>query len=223
MGILTGMGRDSLGGFGRESYLAYALWAIFIGRVTANWMYEFEMMNDIETGRVNSILVRPISFFEHYLSQFMGYKGFIFLSSLFIPIATCWIFDAPVIYERLPLMILGVFHYLIFSFTFSFIVASCAFFMNKTHSLTAIKNMMLWVLTGEMIPLDLFPESMRSTILWLPFSSGVYMPVGYLIGRVNFDTWLRGQVSVLMGTVFLSLVAMWIWHRGVREYTGTGA
>ena len=74
MAMLTGMGVETLGGFGREYYLGYTLWATFVGRITTNWMYEFMMLEQIETGRVNSILVRPISFYEFYLSQFVVAK-----------------------------------------------------------------------------------------------------------------------------------------------------
>ncbi len=223
MAILTGMGKTELGGFGRESYLAYALWGNFIGRVTANWMYEYMMMEDIETGRVNSILVRPISFFEFYLSQFIGYKGLILLSSIVFPIVTCSLFGAPVIWSRLPLMILGLFYYLIFCHLVSFTVASMAFYLNKAHAFTMIKNMALWIFSGELIPLDLFPEPLKSWIISLPFASAVYLPVGYVIGRVDFVTWRQGLMSVTIGILVMSVVAQQIWSRGVRQYTGTGA
>ena len=45
MALLTGMGMNTLGGFGREYYLAYALWDTFVGRITANWMYDLIMLD----------------------------------------------------------------------------------------------------------------------------------------------------------------------------------
>ncbi len=62
----------------------------------------------------------------------------------------------------------------------SFLVSCAAFFLNKIHSFTAAKNLALWVISGEIIPLDLMPEPFRTILIALPFSSGVFIPVGYL-------------------------------------------
>src|SRR4051812_23467450 len=59
----------TIGGFTREYYLSYALWAAFAARISVSWMYEFRMIEEIESGSVNSLIVRPMSFYEYYLSQ----------------------------------------------------------------------------------------------------------------------------------------------------------
>src|ERR1035437_9243442 len=103
--ILTVAGISQLNGFSRASYLSYVLWATFVARVTANWSYEMEMEDEIESGHINAILLRPISFFEYYLSQFLGYKlstiGFSFL----FPLIVTWLFPTTVVWERfLPML-----------------------------------------------------------------------------------------------------------------------
>lgn len=221
--LLKGMGLDSLGGFGREYYLAYALWATFVGRVTTNWMYEFIMLEQIDTGKVNSFLVRPMSFYEFYLSQFMGYKllaaGFSFL----LPIAACLAFKAPMHLERLPAVALLLMFYLVFAHTISFCVACFAFFLNRAYSFTPMKNMLLWVLGGELIPLDLYPEPLRSILIHLPFASGIYIPVGYITGRVDGVLFAQSFISIAAGLAVFGVFAYGLWARGVRSYTGTGA
>jgi ABC-2 type transport system permease protein len=222
-GILTGMGKTTLGGFGRESYLAYALWAVFVGRVTSNWMYEFNMLDDIYSGKVNSILVRPVSFYEFYLAQFLSYKVLVVAVSFLIPLGLCWAFHAPVIPSRIPFVILMLVYYLVFVHTISFTIASLAFFLNRAHSFTGIKNLAIWVLAGEMIPLDLYPEPLKTWLIHSPFASGVYIPTGYITGRIGTPLFLHSFISITLGILFLSLVARWLWTRGVRSYTGTGA
>jgi ABC-2 type transport system permease protein len=61
--ILASTATGTLAGFPRSSYLAYALWAAFFARISTNWMYEFRMMEEIDSGTVNSVLSRPISFY----------------------------------------------------------------------------------------------------------------------------------------------------------------
>ncbi len=223
LAIIAGMGVQQLGGFGKEYYLAYVLWANFVGRVTTNWMYEFQMLDEIDTGRVNSILVRPISFYEFYLSQFLGYKSLIALVSLAFPAMACWYFQAPFILERVPLMLALVFFYLIFVHTLSFCVASLAFFMNRATSITGLKNLAIWVLSGELIALDLYPEPLRSILLNSPFAAGVYLPVGYITGRFGPELIWNGFISVAIGLAVMGTVAAMLWRLGVRNYTGTGA
>jgi len=221
-GIMGGLGR-ALGGFGREYYLAYALWATFVGRVTGNWTYEFMMLDDIDSGRINAILVRPISFYEFYLSQFMGYKAVVALTSLVVPVASCLYFDLPFIPSRVPLTVLLIAVFLLFTHTLSFTVAGLAFFMTRAQSLTAIKNMAIWTLAGELIPLDLYPGALREWLMWSPFSAGVYVPVGYLTGRIDTARVVQSLGSIAMWGLVFAVISTVIWRRGVRHYVGTGA
>jgi ABC-2 type transport system permease protein len=223
MAILTGMATETLGGFGREYYLAYALWANFVGRATANWMYEYQMVDEIDSGRVNAILVRPISFYEFYLSQFIGYKMLILAVSFFIPATICMLAGAPFLPERLPAMIALILFYLVFAHTISFCVACMAFHLNRAHSLTGMKNLAIWVLSGELIPLDLYPEPFRGWLLSSPFAAAVYTPVGYVTGRVGQEALLNSFASVAVSLVVMGFVASLLWKNGVRQYTGTGA
>ena len=222
-GILSGMGRDTLGGFGREFYLAYALWGTFMGRVSANWSYEFTMLEDIDSGRINAILTRPISFYEFYLFQFLGYKSLVMVSSLAFPVVFCWLLGLPFQPARIPAALALVSLYLVFTHTLSFIVASLAFHMNRAQSLTSIKNLALWVLAGETVPLDLYPEPLRSWLLSSPFAAGVYVPVSFITGRVGPEALTRAFWSVAVCGVIVGAVSSVTWRWGVRSYAGTGA
>jgi ABC-2 type transport system permease protein len=221
--IFGSVASGTINGFAREYYLAYALWAAFFARQAANWMYEFRMIEEIDTGTVNTILARPISFFEYYLAQFMGYKFLTGVLSFVFPIVVCLAIPGPTDLSRWPLAFLLVMYFLVFLYTISFIVASCGFFFNRVHSFTVAKNIALWLVSGELFPLDLIPEPIRGWILVLPFSSGVYVPVGYLTGRIGIDAVWRGFVSITIGLVVFGLIARAVWLAGRRRYSGTGA
>ena len=216
-------GTTTLAGFDRQHYLSYALWASFISRVSTSWMYESLMIDDIDSGTVNSILVRPISFFEYYLGQLFGYKVLTTSISLVAPIAVCLLFKLPADLAKLPLAIALVFYYLVLVHIFSIVICSLAFFFNRIHHLTVAKNITLWMLTGEFFPLDIVPEPFRSVLIALPFSSAVFRPVGYLTGRLPISTIFDGFLSVSCGILFLAPIAWLMWSAGRRKYSGTGA
>lgn len=223
LAFFASSGQSSLMGFGREHYLAYAFWAAFIARISTSWMYETQMIEDVETGNINSVLVRPISFFEYYLGQLMGYKVLTTAISIVAPIAICLAIDLPVHLLRLPLALLLVFYYLVLVHLLSLVIASLGFFFTRIHHLTVAKNITLWMLTGEFFPLDLAPEPFRSVLVAMPFSSAVYRPVGYLTGRLDASAIGEGFASVTVGIAVLAPLAALLWNRGRRRYTGTGA
>ncbi len=216
-------GQSELVGFGREFYLAYAIWAAFIARLSASWMYEMQMIEDIETGTVNSILVRPISFFEYYLGQLLGYKALITVISLIAPLVICVALDLPLMVERIPLALALVFYFIVFGHIISLMIASLGFFFSRVHHLTVAKNITLWMLTGEFFPLDLAPEPLRSLLVALPFSSAAFRPVGYLTGRLPIESIYDGFISVTVGILVLAPLATLMWNAGRRRYSGTGA
>lgn len=221
--IFKGGRIEQLGGFGPEYYLAYALWAAFFSRITISWMYEYKMIDEIDTGRINAILTRPISFYEFYLGQFMGYKLLCTLISLTIPITAMFLIESPSQLGRFPLALALAIYYLILVHTMSFAVASLAFFYNRIHALPAAKNIVIWVLSGEMFPLDLVPEPFRSLLFNLPFANGAYIPVGYITGRFGIDVVWHGFLTTTLGLAFFALVGSFLWQAGRRSYSGTGA
>lgn len=221
--IFASSGKDVIGGFTREYYLAYVLWTAFITRITTNWMYETRMIDEVDSGSINGLLVRPMSFFEYYLSQLLGYKFITTFFSLLAPLILSLFIDLPFQFSRFPAAMLLVFYYLILAHIMSFIISCIAFHLNRVHSLTVAKNLGLWLLTGELIPIDLLPAQYQNILLHLPFSNAVYIPVSYITGRVSSDVLLQGFVNNTYGILILGSIAYGLWHWGTSKYSGTGA
>jgi len=199
------------------------MWGTFLARITSNWMYEFRMVEEIESGTINGLLVRPMSFFEYYLSQFMGYKMITTLCSMVIPFLAVWIFSMPTNFERLPVAFLLVFYYLFLVHAISFIVSSVAFSLTRIHSLTVAKNLAFWILSGELVPIDLVPEPYRHWILSLPFCNAVYIPVGYITGRIPIEMVWHGFLTTTVGLIITGTLGSLMWKQGLKKYVGTGA
>lgn len=212
-----------IAGFSKEYYLAYALWGAFFARICTSWMYEYRMIQEIDSGSINSLLTRPMTFYEYYFSQLMGYKFITTACSMMVPLLAVLIFDLPTQFSRLPLAFALEFYYLILVHSISFVIASCAFYLNKVYAFTGAKNLALWLFTGELFPLDLMPEPLKTIVIALPFSAGVYVPVGYLTGRLGVESVMNSFVSISIALVLVNALGLWMWRRGVNIYAGTGA
>lgn len=212
-----------IGGFGRDAYLAYAVWAPFLGRIAISWMYESMMVEEVVSGSINTILSRPISFFEYYLSQTLGYKVVTTIFSMIVPIAASIYFKLPVFYGRLPLAFVLVVYYILLVHTMSFMVSTLGFYLTRVRSFTLLKNLTLLLLGGELVPIDLMPQGLSELLLNLPFSAGVYIPLAYITNRNDISLMYTGFYNVTWALILCGLVSYLLWTNGVKQYTGTGA
>ncbi len=223
LAIFKGANKETIAGFSQEYYLGYAIWAAFFSRIATSWMYEARMIEEIGSGSINSIIVRPMSFYEYYLSQLLGYKFIITVTSLFAPVIICLAFNLPTDISRVPMAVLLSFYFLIFIHSISFLLSTLAFHFTKINSVTAVKNMILWVMMGDQFPLDLLPEKIAAFFISLPFSSGVFLPVAYITHRVEVDKIFNGFISVTVGLLVVNLIGGYMWRVGLKSYSGTGA
>jgi len=221
--VFKGAGKSEILGFTQEYYLSYAMWAAFFSRISTSWMYEFRMIEEVSSGSINSIIVRPFSFYEYYLSQLMGYKFVTTIVSMIVPILVAYLFKWPTHFDRIFLATVLCFYYLILVHTISFIISTVAFHFTKISAFTVAKNLLFWILMGELFPLDLLPENLKDILISLPFASGVFTPVAYITGRVGIEAIYQGFISVTLGIIVLNFFAYLFWKSSIREYTGIGA
>ncbi|MFN7904763.1 MAG: ABC-2 family transporter protein, partial [Pseudobdellovibrionaceae bacterium] len=67
------------------------------------------------------------------------------------------------------------------------------------------------------------PEPYKQYLLNLPFSCGVFVPVGYLTGRLGLSDMIHGFFTIFVGTGVCGLISYFLWRKAIREYSGTGA
>jgi len=221
-GLIEASGNELLGGFPTSYYIGYFLYTILqLGSL--NWRFERAMIAEINSGAVNALLLRPSSFYEYHMGQLLGQK--LITAFVMVPVISfiAWGWGLPFHPERLPIVLLMGISYVILLFSLHFAVAAMAFFFDNVYSLNNTKNMIIWVLTGELMPLDLLPSPIREWVIALPFSCGIYIPAAYLSGRIGTEAFMKGFIGLGAGGVFFGLLARFVWKQGLRRYGGTGA
>jgi len=181
------------------------------------------MIQEINSGAVNAMLVRPGSFYGLHFGNLFGFKLLTLAISLPLIFIIAYICDLPLFTGRVAAAVGMGLCYLFLIHTINFAIASLAFFFDHVYSLNMTKNMLLWFFTGELFPLDLLPSSVSKAVRLLPFSSGYYLPASYISGRIGTAFFLQGFASLAIGIAVMALIARLIWAKGLRNYTGTGA
>lgn len=220
-GLIYSTGSSTFAGYSVSNYIAYYLWLILkLGSI--NWRFEKLMISEINSGAVNSLLLRPSSFYEYHLGQILGQKLLVvvIMTPVVFLIASVW--ELPFYPDRFLAALLMSFLYVIMIYTLHFAVSSMAFFLDNVYSLNNTKTMIIWILSGEVMPLDLLPSNVREIVIALPFSCGNYLPAAYVSGRITTAVFINGFYSLAAGFVLFGIMARVIWQKGLRRYGGTG-
>ena len=56
-----------------------------------------------------------------------------------------------------------------------------------------------------------------------PFASGVYIPVGYITGRIDGNLFAQSWLSVTAGIAGVGMMGAFLWRRGLRGLAASSA
>lgn len=189
----------------------------------SDWVSE-----DVVKGNVAMNLIKPIDYRISLVSMGLGDVVYRFL----VPGVFIWIgievykvfglgMEVVSIQTVLLYILSCLMSYLIFVF-FDFCFGMVAFFTTYIFGMLMAKTALLSFLTGQLIPISLFPEAAQKVFDFLPFSSMVYTPVMIYLGKyTGEDLW------VALGRQLFWVVALYwlggmIWKRVTKRLVVLG-
>jgi ABC-2 type transport system permease protein len=181
---------------------------------------DFELGEMIRSGQLSNYLLRPVGIVEFVYLRGLAPK--LFLSSVSL-LAGCvvgaWFGIDPLrMVGALLLALLGnVIH-----FQIGAALATISFFWEEAYSVLMVKNMIVSILSGELLPLTLFPASLQWLWKSTPFYLCVFGPAQYALGH-----WSHLELARQLGIASLWVLGGWAlvrlsWSSGIRRYTSLG-
>ena len=212
-------GASKIAGMGYEEMLAYTWVSILFTQIRGGDL-DFELAELIRSGQLSNYLLRPVSVIEFIYIRGLGPKIFLAGMAVFLGLGV------GISYGLSPLRILGamlmalmgnLIHYQI-----SAAIAAAAFLWEEAYSLLMVKNMVVSLLSGELVPLNLFPPSMEWMWKSTPFYFYVFGPTQYALGR-----WSHQEFFFQMGIACAWILGGWLlirltWGSGIRRYLSLG-
>ena len=109
------------------------------------------------------------------------------------------------------------------SYTIYFIMICFAFWFGEVRSLVVSYNVAMLVLSGQYIPIRLFPENILNVLNWTPVRYLVDFPVSIATGLLPYNEWLLGFIVGSIWCCFLSILSLLIYRYGIRSYEAYGS
>ena len=186
------------------------------------------LANQIQTGSLSSILLRPTSFFKWIFFNDLG-RGFLQmliqlsftlvllgLANYFLPIALQ------------PLSILGFLLMLIISrfiqFLINFLQGLTAFWFTEIWGLTSTVGNFWNLSSGEMFPLDILVKFFPIFIFtfFLPFPFLFYYPTQIYLGKYTSLETLYVFLGGITWCLVLYFLAKWVFKMGLKQNESVG-
>ena len=102
------------------------------------------------------------------------------------------------------------------------VLATVSFYWEEAYAVLMVKNMLVALLSGELMPLQLFPQSMEWLWKSTPFYLYVYGPAQYALGN-----WSHAEFFSALGAGFMWMLMFWAmirlsWRIGIKRYLSLG-
>lgn len=212
-------GAQNVGGMNYEQMIHYTLVSVLFTQIRGG-DHDFELAEMIRSGQLSNFLLRPVGVVEFVYLRGLGPK--LFISSICLLLGMgIGLFLGMSPFRILGSMILALLGNAI-HFQISASLSSVSFFWEEAYSILMVKNMAVSFLSGELIPLNLFPPSLEWIWKSTPFYLYVFGPTQYALGRWSnaefFHQLLIGSLWLLVGWGLIRLS----WSLGIRRYLSLG-
>ena len=205
--------------------MVYIFLCMIVGQLKSSWSTSIEMIESIRTGELNKYLIRPVSFFTYHFMMFIGHN------SLFYIVYSIILILFPIImpgwaYHNM-FQILGFIGALLISIYLSYSIYFCmvcfAFWFGEVRALVVAYNISNIVLSGQILPLRLFPDYIREIIYLTPLQFLVDFPVSIATGNLNMELWFPKMCLALCWCIIITILGKVVYRYGIRVYGGFGA
>lgn len=181
---------------------------------------------DIKAGGLVRYLLKPINilgnyFIKEYIYRLMqlslGIFGAFAISHLLhISISlpdgiSVWLFG---------LVMVGVAQ--LICFTLKLALSASAFWMYENESLRDVFEISLYLFSGTVAPLVLYPQFLSQIIWWTPFPYIVYVPVAIISGIITPDQYLLLFIKSVFWLILGWGLMTYSWKKGLKIFTGAG-
>ncbi len=213
-----------VGRYGRPEFIAYFLAAFIVRQLTGCWVF-WEMTFEVRSGALAMRLLRPIHPLWAYAFESVAATPMRLIVCVPAALATLLIVGwtgvthDPLIWVAWLISIAGAW---VLTLLVNFIVGSASFFVESSLKLMDLWLVFYFVLSGYLVPVDLFPTSVRRIIDWLPFRFQIGLPVEIMTGAHGGHECvllLARQWSWVVAALLATAVT---WRLGLKRFAAYG-
>lgn len=198
---------------------------ISLGLTSAFSKNEMFLQDKIKQGTIANELLKPVNFKFRMMFEDLG-DGFFKVVFNFLPaVIVAMIFtpiEAPAGIFNLALCFASMIFGYIVLWHISFIVQTLAFWLFNVWGLITIKNVIVNILSGALLPLWFMPKPILNIIKYTPFDSIFFTPVQLYLGQIQGYEIIFNFGRQLLWIGILYVIGEFLWRKGIKRLVVQG-
>lgn len=213
-----------IGRYDQPAFVAYFLATFVVRQMTGSWAF-YEMNFEVRNGTLAMRLLRPVHPLAAYAAENIAAMPMRVLVSLpvafiaLVVVGSHALTHDPAMWGLWVLSVAGA--WLITLFV-NFAVGSAAFYFESSMKLMDAWLVFYFILSGYLVPVDLFPARLRAIVDWLPFRYQIGLPVEIMTGAHPLSRAASLVVAQWAWVAVALLAASVLWRRGLRRFAAYG-
>ncbi len=217
----------TIGGYAVASIVFYYFGVMLINSLVATHP-QYILSDEIRTGVFSNYLVKPINLAVFKIASAISWRTVRVLFFLPAILILWWLFSSALqglsfSALNLCLFVVSLFAAFLINFFIKMILGLTAIWFTESGWLFNSFTIISGLFSGELIPLDLLPQTLLTVNNWLPFKYMLYFPLSLILNRVNQTSELIGG---LLLACFWATFFYWLYRlvlkRGIKNYCACG-
>lgn len=217
--------RETVGQFTFSEMLSYYIISSFLSQLEMSEGVSSEIHERMRNGTFSKYMIIPVNIEKYFVFMELGVIGFYITFDFLAAIIWKFIFRIPFQFTQniavlscaLFMVVLGLF----FMVQLNYLLGILTLKYQGIGTFLMIKNNLMALITGSIVPLALFPEIVVDIMKVFPFYYVTYLPAMLFTGQCEQEAW-AGIGILLAWCIAIQFVISAVWRKYIRKYDGVG-
>lgn len=216
---------SSIFGYNQRQILTYILLTTVVAGIVFSTQTS-RVAEEIRDGSLSSYLLRPVNYFLYNIFRDIPDKVMNIFFSIIEVLLLIFLLHPPFYMQsnlaQLFLFLFSLFFASIMYFEIMMILSFLGFWVHEVWAPRFLFFILVTFLAGNYFPLNIFPDPIFKIFEFLPFSYLIYFPIKIYLGLHASGEIMRSFFVMTLWIVLLYQIMVFLWKKGLRQYTAVG-
>jgi len=210
-----------IGGFTFQQLLSYYILTWIVAILTYTYVDDW-IRYQVRSGTIIKEFVKPISYLRFWFYKTLSDRTFASVIEVLPIFIIGLLFFSLRITPFFPLFLVSLFFALALNYLLSFFVGISAFWLVQNTGLIRLKDLLINLISGFVLPLSFFPLWFQKASYFMPFQYITYIPISIWLGKFAIEKIMMLLALQVVWIAVLYCIIALVWKKAMHQLTAVG-